>query len=186
MRLTYICLLMVYRLLVTGMASSSIRCSLTTLIWKTHSHQALQETCGTIQSPPDNGCTLMNEIQNSSGRMFGVSDALLKHGRATHAWIISSGKVDDINNPLLHISRTGMVHGIPNYLSSARGELQGITAMSIISNMFSQYHNKQIKTSAICDNAGVINKCAKGRFSSLQRNRDAFVPNELIMGTWPL
>jgi hypothetical protein len=66
-----------------------------------------------------------------------------------------------------------MIHGIPNFLSSARGELQGITAVSIISTLLSQYHNKQVKISSICDNVGVVSKCAKGRFSSLWQNRDA-------------
>jgi hypothetical protein len=59
--------------------------------------------------------------------LFGASDASLKNGEATYVWIISSGKVDDIMSPLLNISGTGMVHGLPKYLSSARGELQGIT-----------------------------------------------------------
>jgi hypothetical protein len=136
-------------------------------------HPALQEICGTLHFPPDNGHALMEEIQHSSGKIFGASDASLKSGRATHAWIISPGKKDDINNPLLHISGPGMVHGNPNYLSSARGELQGITAMSIICNMLSRHHNRQTKLSAICDNVGVINKCTKGKFSSLRRNRDA-------------
>ncbi len=130
-------------------------------------HPALRETCGTVRFPPDNGLSLMEEIENSNGNWFGASDASLKSGRATHAWIISSGKVDDINNPLLHISGNGPVHGIYNSLSSARGELQGITAVSTISYMLSQYYNRPIKISSICDNVGVINKCTKGNFSSL-------------------
>ena len=76
-------------------------------------HPALRETCETIQFPPDNGCALMDEV-HSSGSLFGVSDASFKNGRAAHAWIISSGKVDDISNPLLNISGNGMVHGFPN------------------------------------------------------------------------
>jgi hypothetical protein len=55
----------------------------------------------------------MDEV-HSSGSLFGVSDASFKNGRAAHAWIISSGKVDDISNPLLNISGNGMVHGFPN------------------------------------------------------------------------
>jgi hypothetical protein len=89
------------------------------------------------------------------------------------AWIISSGKVDDIMTPILNISGAGAVHGMPKYLSSARGELQGITAISIILNLLSDYHHKRITTSSICGNIGVINKCTNGHFSSLRHNRGA-------------
>jgi hypothetical protein len=68
-------------------------------------HPALRETCGTIQFPPDNGYALMDGV-HSSGSLFGASDASFKNGKAAHAWIISSGKVDDISNPLLNISET--------------------------------------------------------------------------------
>jgi len=48
-------------------------------------HPALQKICGTLHFPPDNGHALMEEIQCSSGKIFGASDASLKSGRATHA-----------------------------------------------------------------------------------------------------
>jgi hypothetical protein len=115
----------------------------------------------------------MEEMQKCSGALLGASDASFKDGRATHAWIISSGKVDDIMNPILNISGAGAVHGMPKYLSSARGELQGITAISIILNLLSDYHHKRITTSSICGNIGVINKCTNGHFSSLRHNRGA-------------
>jgi len=92
-------------------------------------HPALRETCGTVCFPSDNGRSLMEEITNSNGNVFGASDAPLKYVRATHAWIISSGKVDDLNNPLLHISG-GPAHRISHSLSLARGELQGVVTDS--------------------------------------------------------
>ena len=44
-------------------------------------HPALRETCGTVRFPPDNGLSLMEEIENSNGNWFGASDASLKSGR---------------------------------------------------------------------------------------------------------
>jgi len=46
---------------------------------------------------------------------FGASDASYKEGnRSTHAWILSTGTVSDITNPLLNIHGTGPVHGQKN------------------------------------------------------------------------
>jgi hypothetical protein len=39
---------------------------------------------------------------------------------------LGTGKGSDLENPLLHISGSGQVHGHPQNLSSSRGELQGI------------------------------------------------------------
>jgi len=68
---------------------------------------------------------LLSKIKNNSLGIFGASDASLKDDQASHAWIFSSGDIDDISDPLLHIRGSGPVHGYPPYLSSTRGELQG-------------------------------------------------------------
>jgi hypothetical protein len=89
-------------------------------------HPTVQQVCGSIPFPLDNGIALIQSIQDKSS-IYGMSDASLKHGRDTHAWIISSGNADDITNPMLHISGSGPVNGLPQYLPSSRRELQGIT-----------------------------------------------------------
>jgi len=93
---------------------------------------------------------------NSS--LFGASDATLKDGRALHVWILSSGKIGNIEDSGGHISGSGPVHGETQYLSSARGELQGIAAITTIANLLSKFHNQKLKVSSICDNSGVISK----------------------------
>jgi len=134
---------------------------------------ALQQTCGTIRFPSNDGLSILQKIQQSKNNLYGASDASLKDGKAFHAWIILSGEIDDIEDPLHHISGSGPIHGIPHFLSSARGELQGITAVAIIANLLSEYHNKKLTISSTCDKTGVINRCSKGSFSSLRRHRTA-------------
>jgi hypothetical protein len=102
-----------------------------------------------------------------------MSDASLKHGRVTHAWIISSRGVDDITNPMLHISGSGPVHGLPQYLSSSRGELQGITAILLIAKLLMEYHSCNYKVQALCNNSGIISKCSRQTNNSLKRQRIA-------------
>jgi len=134
---------------------------------------ALQQTCGTIRFPSNDVLSILQKIQQSKNNLYGASDASLKDGKAFHAWIISSGEIDDIEDPLHYISGSGPIHGIPHFLSSARGELQGITAVAIIANLLSEYHNKKLTISSTCDKTGVINRCSKGSFSSLRRHRTA-------------
>jgi hypothetical protein len=97
----------------------------------------------------------------------------LKDDRATHAWILSSGNIRDIENPLLHILGAGTVHGAPQYLSSSRGELQGMPALSIVMRLFMEFYSIKPKPTFICDNSGVIKITSHGRFSSLRSQRDA-------------
>jgi len=61
---------------------------------------AIQQTCGRVVFPPNNGTTLLNDIATTSGTLFGASDASLKNHRSSHAWIISSGSTQDIEEPL--------------------------------------------------------------------------------------
>jgi hypothetical protein len=86
--------------------------------------------------PPDYGELLCNAFVYKNKTLFGASDASLKEGRATHAWILSSGDINYIDNPLMNILGAGPAHGIPHFLSSAREELQGITALTIKVRLF--------------------------------------------------
>jgi hypothetical protein len=61
---------------------------------------SIQQTCGKIVFPPDSGTTLPNDIVKKSGTFFGASDVSLKYNCSSHAWIILSGSVQDIEDPL--------------------------------------------------------------------------------------
>jgi hypothetical protein len=130
--------------------------------------ESLQQLCGRVTFPPDDGLSLFRAIQANGGQVYGsdnlsslkepisamiygVSDASVKSPSAAHAWILSSGAKTDLDNPLLHIAGTGPVDGYVPYLSSTRGELQGQTALTIITNLFLQHHNFQATLVMICD-----------------------------------
>jgi hypothetical protein len=145
-----------------------------------HLPQSSREILGSPVFKADNGETLLDKLRQSNKVILGASDASLKLNRATHAWILSSGDVQDITNPLLNISGTGPVHGHPQYLSSSRGELQGVTALSIMASLLSTYYDCSYHLAAICDNKGVLSKGERGSFNSsrsqCQANIDLFSP----------
>lgn len=60
---------------------------------------AIQRICGTINFPTDNGVQLMSKCRCNNNKMFGASDASFRTGNATHAWVISSGQVSDLETP---------------------------------------------------------------------------------------
>jgi hypothetical protein len=122
-------------------------------------HPALRSICGKISFPPDDGTLLTQTITESYHKLFAASDASYKEGRATHAWIISTGKIADITNPWFNIHGSGPVHELSQHLSSTRGELQGITSFTIMLRLFFTVCNSSCSISAICDNRGVIHKC---------------------------
>jgi hypothetical protein len=95
-------------------------------------HPSLQRICGQVKFPTDNRKEMLDRRISSNNNVFGASGASLKHDHASHAWIISSGDPSNIENPNIHKSGSGPVHGYYPNLSSARGELQGITALTII------------------------------------------------------
>jgi hypothetical protein len=134
-------------------------------------HPFLKQICGKIQLPPDDDL-LLHSLTRDQQSIFGASDASLKDDRASHAWILSSGKIHDISNPLLHISGSGSVHGAPQYLSSSRGEPQGLTALTIATKVFSNHFNTYPKSTFICDNTGVQRKISQSSFSSLCSQQD--------------
>jgi hypothetical protein len=102
-------------------------------------HPSLQQTCGTVHLPPDNGESLLRELRKNNNIIYSASDASLKGGKSTHAWIISSENIEDISNPYNTIYGSGPVHGPIKDLSSFRGELQSITAISIIASFLSEF-----------------------------------------------
>jgi len=122
--------------------------------------QSLQDIVGHISFPPDNGVDLLHSInENPSPHIFGASDASFKSGRASHAWILSSGSTSDISNPLRNISGGGIVHGHPSLISSGRGELHGILVLSIVANIFKMHHSSTAPVTLICNLQCVTSKC---------------------------
>jgi hypothetical protein len=134
-------------------------------------HPALRSICGKNSFPPDDGTLLTQTIKESNYKLFAASDASYKEGRATHAWIISTGKIADITNPWFNVHGSGPVHGLSQLLSSTRGELQGIASFTIMSRLISTVCNSSCSISAICDNRGVIHKCSSGSYNSLRSHR---------------
>lgn len=97
---------------------------------------SIKEICGTVIFPQDDGEKLYEKTTSIGSPLFGVSDTSYQHYQAACAWILSSGDPNDIMTPDMTISGYGPVHGYPPLLSSARSELQGLTAATIISNLF--------------------------------------------------
>jgi hypothetical protein len=106
--------------------------------------------------------------------IYGASDASFKDNQASHAWIISTGQVEDVENPLLSIYGSGPVDGHFPDLSSTRGELQGQMAITIISNLFLQYHQLNATVHMVCDSksAQSIATCPAPTSLRAQRNPD--------------
>jgi hypothetical protein len=121
-----------------------------------HLPSSLRAICGSVVFPNDQGSALADACQQKGNILFGASDASYNHGQATHAWVMSSGNVSDLTSGNLSISGSGYVDGYAPHMSSARGELQGITALSIMSALFYQHFKLQEKLTAICDNQGMV------------------------------
>ncbi len=70
----------------------------------------------------------------------------------------------------------GAVDGSPKDLSSVRGELQGQTAMAIISNLLLRAHNKlDIRTTLLGENKGIQHKCANNTNIHLHNHQESNV-----------
>ncbi len=129
---------------------------------------SLKNICGEVHLPSDNGKELINHITANKYKLFGASDASFRDRKASHAWIISTDSIDDIGDDDLCIHGHGPVDGLAQYISSGRGELTGITALSIMTQLFLNYHSSNATLEAICDNKRVINKCGSLSFARLR------------------
>jgi hypothetical protein len=147
-------------------------------------HPSLQNMCGHTVFPPDNGRTLFQSVKQSNKQIFTSSDASLKNGRSTHAWVISTGHISNLSDPYMHIKGAGSVHGHKKYLSSCRGKLQGLMAITIIAKLISDYISSPCKVSAICDNSGIVQRCSRLQFKSLrshqQPNSDLYITQNIM------
>jgi len=102
---------------------------------------SLQHICGDITLPSDNGEAIIDAISSRDNVLFGASDASLKDGRVTHAWILSSGNIDDIADENLHLSGRGPVDGYYHNMSSGWVELHDTTTISIMPRLFLTFHS---------------------------------------------
>ncbi len=135
---------------------------------------ALKKMCGRVPIPPDGGKQLLENIKKKNTPLIGVSDASLHKDQCSHAWIICSGNIDDVNDPNMHISGEGIVDGPADYLSSTRGEAQGQAALAVMASIMLKANdslNTPIKL--VGDNKGVQTKTAKKGFYKLRHHREA-------------
>jgi hypothetical protein len=114
----------------------------------------------------------INECKQNGNTFFGASDASLHNGQATHAWVLSTGRASDLTSDNLSIYDYGFVDDSAPHMSSTCGELHGVTALSIITDLLCQRANLLGKLTAICDNQGIVQKCNSTIAHSLHRQRD--------------
>jgi hypothetical protein len=135
---------------------------------------AIRRICCSVKCPSDDGASILHSIQQSScPALYSSSDAALKSQCSTHAWIISSGQVDDIMDSEQNISGAGPVDGLSPYLSSSRAELTGLNALVIIANLFMDFHHTKTTFPASCDHQGMIKKCSSNPSHRLCIHREA-------------
>lgn len=133
---------------------------------------AIQQICGTITFPTDNGVQMVSKCRRNNNKVFGASDASFQQGSTTHAWVILSGEISDLETPNMTISGCGAVDGYPIHMSSGRGELHGITVLSIMTDVLYNFHSFTGAMTAVCDNQGVIKKCDNPSTNNLWRQRE--------------
>jgi hypothetical protein len=119
---------------------------------------SLKCICGTLTLPPDDGAKLITSLESSNKSILACNDASLKDNRAVHTWIISSGDINDITDPYMQISGSGPIDGSPQYLSLARAELTGLTALAITIKLFRECYNSRANFTILCDNQGMLKK----------------------------
>jgi hypothetical protein len=103
---------------------------------------SLKRLCGSVTLPKDGGTKLMQYLLTNNKPLLGASDASLKHGNSSHAWILTTGELEHINDPLMTLSGGGPVDGYQADMSSTRGEIHGQTALAIMSQNLLKAHNQ--------------------------------------------
>jgi hypothetical protein len=115
---------------------------------------------------------MISKCRQNNNRIFGASNASFRPDKATPAWVISSVDVSDLETPNMTITGSGAVDGYPVHISSGRGELHGIMALSIISDVLFNFHNFNSDMTVVCDNQGDIKKCNNPLPNNLRRQCD--------------
>jgi hypothetical protein len=117
-------------------------------------HPALKNICGTVQFPKDNGGEILRSVQNTKKIYMGLAmqrsetDAQHMHG-------------------LYHLVISMTLDGISTYMSSSHDELAGLTAITIISKRFLDYHASKARITAFYDNQAIQHKFNSLNFNNL-------------------
>jgi hypothetical protein len=126
--------------------------------------KSLRRVCGKISLPPDGGQKLMEYVKERECSLIGVSDASVIETNGTHAWILTTGEKDYINDPYMKLEGSGPIDGDKQAISSARGELQGQTALAIITEALLMEHEAtDIPVTFFTDNQGIKKCCGTQR-----------------------
>jgi hypothetical protein len=120
----------------------------------------LRRICGKVNVPPDGGAQLINYLRENDAALVGVSDASVANGNGTHSWILSTGESTHLDDKFMKLEGVGPVDGHAIDMSSARGELQGQTALAIMSKvLLTQNNATDIKVVLTSDNKGIQTGC---------------------------
>jgi hypothetical protein len=142
--------------------------------WYRKLPKSLRRLCGKISLPPDGGVKLMEYITERDASLIGVSDASVIEGNGTHAWILTTGEKDHISDPHMKLEGYGTVDGDTIAMSSARGELQSQTALTIITEAFLSEHNaNEMAVTFYTDNLGVQKCCTNPKINHIGHHRKA-------------
>jgi hypothetical protein len=84
---------------------------------------SLYRICGHVTFPLDNSAKLKEALNHSALSLYATSDASLKDDKATRAWIISVGNIENITDNEMNTSGAGPVDGDSCYIFSSTNYL---------------------------------------------------------------
>ncbi len=108
--------------------------------------KSLKQLCGNVQLPQDGRKELNQYLQTHDQTLKDCAVASLRHKQASHAWTIGIGNQREIGDPSMTLSGAGPVEGHHRDLSSSHGELQGQTAMGLITGLLLEINETHIHT----------------------------------------
>jgi hypothetical protein len=136
--------------------------------------KSLRRLCGKISLPPDGGQRLMEYVKDCDASLIGVSDASVIEGQGTHAWILTTGEMEHLSDPYMKLEGQGPVDGDTLAMSSARGELQGQTALAIMTGALLMEHDAtDTPITFYTDNQGVQKSCHNPKTHRIGHHRKA-------------
>jgi hypothetical protein len=113
----------------------------------------------------------MSYLTNAKLPLIGASDASLKEDQCSHAWILSTGDINHIEDPYMSLRGAGPVDCIPSDLLSVRGELHGQMALTIMSKtLLISTDCIQHPVKLIGDNKGIQEKTAQCTHNRLKHH----------------
>jgi hypothetical protein len=126
----------------------------------------------------------MNYIKDRDANLIGESDASVIDGNGTHAWILTTGEKEHLSDPYMKLEGHGPVNGDKLTMSSARGELQGQTALTIITEAFLSAHNEtDVGVTLYMDNQGIQKSCNHPKIRRIGHHRKANMDLQMEQAT---